>query len=198
MTILNDIAIGLDNYLTDEVLVSIVDIALVTGTPSVINTDEIWRFRVKVENTGHINMTDVSLHVLGVNDTVVNFFSSGVFAPSITTSANLTVNGGSSATSSYLYFKAPSSAKPAGTKLLEAHVAEYAATGTTCSPTIPRAATRGLRAAIRLRFIRETTQPVAVIVPNEPSTGPCPDPSNANPCRALTRPGCARNASGVQ
>ena len=43
MTILNDIAIGFDNYLQDEVVVSIVDVALADGTAGVININEIVR-----------------------------------------------------------------------------------------------------------------------------------------------------------
>lgn len=124
MTILNDIAVGFNNYLQDEVVVSIVDVSLADGTTGVININEKWKFKVKVENTGHINMTDVSLRVAGSNGAMISTSLNGSYYGGLTT-GSYTVNGGSSMTSSYFYFEAPASQKPANTVLVVAHVADW-------------------------------------------------------------------------
>ncbi len=124
MTILNDIAVGFNNYLQDEVVVSIVDVSLADGTAGVININEKWKFKVKVENTGHINMTDVSLRVAGSNGAMISTSLNGSYFGGLTT-GSYTVNGGSSMTSSYFYFEAPASERPEGTVLVVAHVANW-------------------------------------------------------------------------
>lgn len=124
MTILNDIAVGFDNYLQDEVVVSIVDVSLADGTAGVINVNEKWKFKVKVENTGHINMTNVSLRVAGSNGAMISTSLNGSYFGGLTT-GSYSVNGGSSMTSSYFYFEAPASEKPAGTVLVVGHVADW-------------------------------------------------------------------------
>ena len=67
MTIFNDIANALESYTADECVITITDLALVSGTTGSLNVNETWKFKVNVENTGHMNMTDVSLHVEGYN-----------------------------------------------------------------------------------------------------------------------------------
>jgi hypothetical protein len=124
MTILNDIATALDRYLQDEVVVSVVDVALADGTEGVINVNEKWKFKIKVENTGHINMTGVSLRAAGSNGTEISTSLNGSYFGGVT-AGSYTVNGGSSVTSSYFYFEAPSTIKPANTQLIEAHVADW-------------------------------------------------------------------------
>jgi hypothetical protein len=124
MTILNDIAVALNSYLQDEVVVSIVDVALADGTAGVININEKWKFKVKVENTGHINMTNVGLRVAGSNGTEVATSLNGSYSGGLTTGA-YSISGGSSVTSSYFYFEAPTSQKPANTLLVVAHVADW-------------------------------------------------------------------------
>lgn len=126
MTVLDDIAVAMENYPVDRVTVSITDVTLHTGTPSVINTDEIWSFRVLVENDGHLNMTNVELHVLGDNDTTVSANAAGPFTGSLTTDP-MNVNGAGSRKTSVLYFTAPARQKPAGTTLLRAHVGDWEA-----------------------------------------------------------------------
>ena len=133
------------------------DVSLADGTAPVININEKWKFKVKVENTGHINMTDVSLRVAGSNGAEISTSLNGSYYGGLTT-GSYTVNGGSSMTSSYFYFEAPASEKPANTVLVVAHVARLGrATGTTCSTHTPRtAATWPPRAATRPRFIRSS------------------------------------------
>lgn len=120
MGFFNDMAIAMDNYPTDEVVMSIVDISLHSGTAGVLNVSETWKCKLQVENTGHINMTGVSVHVNGLNGTTVSL-SPAVNFSSIATPGSMTVNGGGSQKSAYIYFLTPSVAKPAGTKLLELH-----------------------------------------------------------------------------
>ena len=125
MTVITDFANAMDTYPQDEVNITITDVALQTGTVGPINVGEVWRFKVQLENTGHMNMTSVSLHVQGVNGATVSTAAAGPFATLITT-GSLNVNGGGSTQkSAYLYFKAPTTAKPAGTQLATAHIADY-------------------------------------------------------------------------
>jgi len=126
MAVLTDIANELDTYPIDEATVEIVDVALQSGTQPVVNTSETWRFKVKVENNGHINMTDVSLHVFGVNGALVSQSPATGFTSGTLDVGALTVNGGGgSQKSDFLYFKAPPTAQPAGTVLVEAHVGRW-------------------------------------------------------------------------
>lgn len=126
MTVLTDIANAMDSYPTDEAAVSIVDVALQSGTLPAININETWKFKVKVENNGHVNMTGVSLHVFGLNGTQVSLSATTGFTTGTLTVGSLSVGGGGgSQKTDYVYFKAPSSAKPAGTLLVEAHIGDW-------------------------------------------------------------------------
>jgi hypothetical protein len=126
MTLLTDIASALDTYPIDEVTVSIVDVALQSGTQSVINVNETWKFKAKVENNGHVNMTEVSLHVFGLNGALVSLSPTTGFTAGVLNVGSLTINGGGgSQKTEYLYFKAPSATKPAGTVLVEAHIGDW-------------------------------------------------------------------------
>jgi hypothetical protein len=127
MTVLTDIANAMDTYPLDETTIEIVDVAVQTGTGPEINKNEIFKFKVKVTNNGHVNMTDVSLHVNGKNGAFVSFNPDKGFAKDKTLLVDsLSVNGGgASNTTSYLYFKAPPAAMPAGTELVEAHIFDW-------------------------------------------------------------------------
>ena len=121
MGFFNDMATAMDSYPTDEVVLSIVDISLHSGTTPVLNVNEKWKCKVQVENTGHINMTGVSVHINGLNGTTVSLSSTGAITATTVTPGDMTVNGGGSQKTAYIYFEAPSVAKPAGTQLLETH-----------------------------------------------------------------------------
>jgi hypothetical protein len=120
-SVLNQIAIELDNYPADEVALSFIN---VNPPGAVINVGEVVPFQVRIENNGHINMTGVTLHVHGDNGTLVATTATGPFT-SVVSVAGLTVNGGGSRDTGVLYFKAPSSTRPAGTDLLSTHVEEW-------------------------------------------------------------------------
>lgn len=129
MTVLTDIANALDTYPLDETTIAIVDVAVQTGTGPEVNKNEIFKFKVRVTNNGHVNMTDVFLHVNGTDTsgTLVSFNPEKGFANNKTLKVGpLVVNGGgASATTDYLYFKAPPTAMPAGTKLVESHIFDW-------------------------------------------------------------------------
>jgi hypothetical protein len=69
-------------------------------------------------------MTGVTIHVHGSNGVLVSAAQAGPF-DSVLTVSGLTVNGGSSRETATLYFKAPSTTKPAGTDLLSAHIENW-------------------------------------------------------------------------
>lgn len=125
MGFFNDMANALESYPVDEVNITITDVAIQSGTSGSINVNEVWKFKVNVENTGHINMTGVSLHVTGKNGATVSAAAAGPFTVGPITTGSLTVNGGGSQKTGYLYFKAPSTAKPAGTEMVDAHIADF-------------------------------------------------------------------------
>ena len=124
MSFFSDFANALESYPADSVSISITDVAIETGTAGSVNVNEIWKFKVQVENNGHVNMTNVELHVNGANGATIGTNPAGPFQPGITT-GSLTVNGGGSQKTGFLYFKAPSSQKPAGTDLVTAHIANW-------------------------------------------------------------------------
>jgi hypothetical protein len=125
--ILNDLAAEIESYPTTDVTISVVDIAPhPPSTPGGVNVNERWRFKVRVANNGNLNMTGVSLHVQGNNGALVSASPAGPFT-SLITAGSFTVNGGGSQDSATLYFQAPSVAKPAGTQLVNAHIADFSA-----------------------------------------------------------------------
>jgi hypothetical protein len=127
MTVLNDIANAMDSYPTTETLISIVDVALESGTAGAININEVWKFKVSVANTGHLNMTDVILHVNGTNGTTISTKPTSGFTKNTLKADPLTVNAGGSSKTGYFYFTAPSTQQPPNTPLLESHLFDWKA-----------------------------------------------------------------------
>jgi len=127
MTVLTDIATAMSRYPLDETTIAIVGVVVQDGIGPEINANEIFRFKVQVTNNGHVNMTDVFVHVNGKNGAHVSFHSDKGFAKDKTLKVGpFDVNaGGASNTTGVLYFKAPPGAKPAGTELLEAHIFDW-------------------------------------------------------------------------
>jgi hypothetical protein len=126
MTVLTDIANAMNSYPLDETAIEILEPVLESGTAGVINVNEVWKFKVKVTNNGHLNMTDVILHVNGTNGTTISKKPTTGFTEKTIKADPLTVNGGGgSSTTGYLYFTAPSTQKPADTPLLESHIFDF-------------------------------------------------------------------------
>jgi hypothetical protein len=122
MSLLNDLAIELESYVDDEVTMSVIG---VDPVGDLINVNDLVAFQVRIENTGHMNMTGVSIHVHAENGAVVASLPQGPFSTDKVIVSGLTVNAGGSRDTAFLYFKAPPTTKPAGTNLLSFHVQDY-------------------------------------------------------------------------
>jgi hypothetical protein len=128
MTVLTDIANAMDRYPLDETTIDFVEVAAVDSVDgTAINANEKWKFKVKVTNHGHVNMTDVFLHVNGDNGAIASFSPTTGFDKDLTLKVGpLKVDGGDgTATTDFLYFKAPPTTKAAGTSLLGAHIFDW-------------------------------------------------------------------------
>lgn len=118
-----DFKAALETYPGDSVTLSITNFSLESGTPTQINVNEIWKFKVNVQNDGDVNMNNVELHVLGQNDTLIS--TSGVAGPfnsGYQIFGSMTVNAGGSQKSDWLYLQAPPKKKAAGTDLVLVHI----------------------------------------------------------------------------
>lgn len=125
MTFFNDFKDGLEAYPADHVTITITDVAIETGTDGSVNVNEVWKFKVNVENNGHLNMTGIELHINGLNGATVSTDPAGPFFNTLTV-GNLSVNGGGSSNkTAWRYFKAPTTVKPAGTDLVSAHINDW-------------------------------------------------------------------------
>ncbi|MGH7494119.1 MAG: hypothetical protein ACREOO_17220 [bacterium] len=126
MPFINDFANAVSNYPANNVNLSIVDVTDEVPKPgedpNIVNVNEVFTFRVRIRNNGHLNMTGISLHINGNNGAKVSKSSTGPFSDEIVF-GNLVVNGhGGQQDTEKLFFKAPANQKPAGTELIEAHL----------------------------------------------------------------------------
>lgn len=124
MAFFDDFVSAVNSYPSSHVTLSIINVALQTGTPGPVNVNEIWKFQVRVNNSGPLNLTGLLLHVEGQNGALVSE-DAIQFSPSLITDAPMQVNGQSQAVSAPLFFKAPDNLKPAGTALVRAHISTY-------------------------------------------------------------------------
>jgi hypothetical protein len=122
-----DFANAMDTYLDDEVTISVHSTGPINGS-SLINTNEVCMFTVKIANNGPLDMTNLVLHILGKNGTKVGLLpfpeptADDMTVPPIgfnTVGAQTTEETGP------YYFKAPSEAKASGTDLVNAHLSEW-------------------------------------------------------------------------
>lgn len=128
MSLIDDFATALGAYPVDDVVITITDVAIQVGTAGSVNVNEVWKFKVNVANNGHLDMKDVTLHVTGKNGTAVALAAAGPFpvaGNNIITTTAITVNSHGSQKTGFLYFKAPPGAHPAGTELVDAHIAGW-------------------------------------------------------------------------
>jgi hypothetical protein len=112
MGFFDDFTNALETYPETEVQLEIVEVSF---PDSVLNVEETATFRVKVTNTGPLNLTDVSLRIKGLNGaTVANNGAAAPFVSEFVTQTidSIAAHGGSQTTvGSPLKFKAPSSAQ---------------------------------------------------------------------------------------
>jgi hypothetical protein len=131
MSVIDDIAVAMDRYPEDETTIEIINVVRSDGSNDTdVNELENWDFNVKLTNNGHVNMSNVSLHVLGLNGTKVREKplageTPGAFVVGMVVGDLNPNGGGDSRTTRVLQFKAPPDTKPAGTQLLHAHVENW-------------------------------------------------------------------------
>ena len=125
MTFFTDMKTAIEDYPSTGLDLSIVDLAVqAPGTGPAINTREIWAFQVRIANHGFLNLTELQLHVTGLNDVLVSTSATGPWSSGLYF-GSLTVNAGSTQDTVNLFFKAPASSKPAGSDLVNAHVNDF-------------------------------------------------------------------------
>ena len=124
MTFIDDFASAVSSYPSTSVTLSIVDVAVQTGTTGAVNVNEVWKYQVRVANNGHLNMTGVTLHIEGQNGAQVSTAAAGPWSTSIFP-GGLNINSHSNQDTVDFYFKAPGVAKPAGTGLVRAHISTF-------------------------------------------------------------------------
>jgi hypothetical protein len=124
MTVIQDLASEMAAYPDEQVQMEIIDFQ---EPGNVINPGEVCTFRVRIKNKGHLNMSNVSLHVNGTNDLTmvsqtdilgnpINFSYSMRTAPQH-------ISAHSTVTTRLFYMKA---IRPtANTRLLEMHLADW-------------------------------------------------------------------------
>lgn len=108
MPFFDDMTTALETYPVTDVKLEIVD---VTFAGSTLNVDEIATFKVKVTNTGPLNLTGVTVRVTGLNGASVKGSGAAEQFASVRVSETLPTiygHGGSQLTPFNLYFKAPS------------------------------------------------------------------------------------------
>jgi hypothetical protein len=136
MAILDDLNAAVRDYCKNYVTLKIqCDLATdcVSGTQGDINVDEVWRFRVEVQNHGVLNVTNLGLHIEGQSYThdgktkqvqVSNSSTSG-WRNYLNVGIVPSVNSGGSQLSPYYYFKAPDYHSGAPVPLVKVHVSDF-------------------------------------------------------------------------
>lgn len=128
MSVLDDIANAMNSYPRDETVIEIVNEGRVgSSTDTDVNSGEIWEFRIKLTNNGHVDMTNVPLHILGLNGTTVREKATDSFGPGMIVGNLNPLGGGSTVTSRAFQFQAPPGTEPAGTELFHVHIQDWEA-----------------------------------------------------------------------
>jgi hypothetical protein len=104
MSLLDLINLAVKDYPKASVDVSITEY---TFPGTVLNVDEIFKFKVKIENKGCLNMTGVSAKVLGSSYAEVNLTGTPPFSSSVTIiPVPTTIGPGASVTTGWVFGKA--------------------------------------------------------------------------------------------
>jgi hypothetical protein len=129
MPFLDDFMAAVQAYPTASVILTFRELASVDNATSPlggVNVGETWRFRVRVHNTGYLNMTNVSLRIEGANGTKVSTMQAGPFGVGPVVVPSLSVQGHDGETDTVnLYFLAPESPRVAGTPLVRIYIASF-------------------------------------------------------------------------
>lgn len=105
--VVNNLVTDIANYPTNEVRTEIIDFSIVGGGV-VLNRGEVFKFRVRVVNEGHLNMRNVRLLVAGTPYAGVATVQAGPFAVSnsFLTAAFFSLDAHGTYLSPYYYGKA--------------------------------------------------------------------------------------------
>jgi hypothetical protein len=126
---LANFATAVREYPKDSVTLQIVDRAPVDPpTGPNVNTNEIWKLRIRVRNNGHLDMTGVALRITGQNGVKVNTTNAPephTWPTSLAAFGNLNIKAHNDTPSGFIYFFSPAGAQPAGTDLVCAQIARF-------------------------------------------------------------------------
>ena len=81
MAFFNDFADAVENYPKANVTLTIEGVEIETGTAGEVNVNEVWSFRVRIANNGHLDMTSVYLVIEGENGVEVSEAAAGPWHP---------------------------------------------------------------------------------------------------------------------
>lgn len=127
MAFFDDFASGISGYPAASVTLSIVSLtAQPPSTPGAVNVNEVWSFRIMVQNNGNLNMKNVVLQYRGLSGALVSPnllipFSAGPLMTA--TLASVPAHGSGSI--GLFYFKAPATQTATPVQLIEAHLAAW-------------------------------------------------------------------------
>ncbi|MDM0118018.1 hypothetical protein QTI66_38715 [Variovorax sp. J22R133] len=126
MTVLNDIAKAMNSYPLDETTLDIVEVANTSDSKDThVSSGETWKFKVKLTNNGHVNMTHVSLKVTGMHGTKVSASATAGFSDSIVAADLNPLGGGDSRITNFMFFKPPIVGTTSSTDLLEVQINDW-------------------------------------------------------------------------
>jgi hypothetical protein len=109
----DEFADAVSGYPADNVTLGVVDLAPHNpSSGSDVNTNDVWKFQVRVRNNGHLNMTGVALRITGQNGVRVSTNPIGPWLAAINAfplGVGMTLNAHSAPqdTPGFIYFKAP-------------------------------------------------------------------------------------------
>jgi hypothetical protein len=95
---------------------------VVDGTAGVLNVDEDWKFKVRISNSGALNMNNVTLHIDGENGVEVSTDPAGPFTGGNITTTAINVPAHTSRLTGFYYFRTPSSESNGVQDVLHCHL----------------------------------------------------------------------------
>jgi hypothetical protein len=122
MAFFGDMQQAVEDYPSIALTYAFEDFEVVDGTDGVINVNEIWKFRVRVSNSGALNMNNVTLHIDGENGVEVGTDPAGPFTGGNITTTAITVPAHTGRVTGFYYFKAPASESNGVEDLLNVHI----------------------------------------------------------------------------
>ncbi len=123
MGVIEDIKAAISSYPTKSVDVTVTSYALLPSQGTTLNKNELFKFKIKVQNTGCLNMNGVKVKVEGTSFATVATASGGAYSSSAT-SSTFSVPAFGSYETGYFYGKATAATSGAKT-IVTAKVEEW-------------------------------------------------------------------------